>query len=119
MSSEIVFFSSSSRSIRSTKAFSWSLANRVLAASGCSFSTADILDAPKSISGGDCPRRFTLSFRESGPPGQGAAATAPVIHKAHCGEQIFLSHDSLPGREGDERTRNPEPLVQAAPGFRA
>src|SRR3569833_2603590 len=42
MSSEMVFFSSSSRSIRSTKAFNWSLANLVLAASGASFSTADI-----------------------------------------------------------------------------
>src|SRR4029079_2308031 len=37
MSSEVVFFSSSRRSMRSTKAFNWSLAKRV---AGCSFSAA-------------------------------------------------------------------------------
>src|SRR3569833_3083749 len=113
MSSEMVFFSSSSRSIRSTKAFNWSLANLVLAASGASFSTADIQTLLVECGRGTAPasRRGELKIHPAGARRSGVEVRPmPVIHRRGVGKALQLDRG-----EPDHRSEHRAPKARHEP----
>src|SRR6202011_2132420 len=104
MSSEIVFFSSSSRSMRSTMALSWSLANFVAGASvtaaaevAIGYSWMELAVEVKAEAPHASPRTASRDDpQECGALRQGNIA---LIHSAPTGESAFIVRERA-GREG-------------------